>query len=269
MAQSQSVQSLHRALDILESIATSPAGMTLQELSERTRLKNTTLFNLARTLADRGYLEKTHTRPIRYGLGASVEALNRGTAFGSGAAIDESLLKLAEEHPQWRFITAEAEGVDVLCDRLIEPSRKNVVIRGSRTWLPPYTSASSLCHLAFWPSHPRKQCETLYPFAMYGAGYWGSAQKLESAIAKVREVGFVDIHDRDPHRVAVPLFNRNNALKGSLGASFPGDSSPSSSERQSVIDALLAESKRLLPFLDRQRPQSQSIPHETSLSPVS
>jgi DNA-binding IclR family transcriptional regulator len=115
--------------------------------------------------------------------------------------------------------------------------------------------------LAFWPSARIKQCEALYPFALYGAGYWSSAQKLERAIAKVRAVGFVDIHDHSPNRVAVPLFNRDNALKGSLGASFPGNPPPSLKERQAVIDALRSESQRLRPLLDRQRPQTQLITH--------
>lgn len=53
------VQSLNRALDILEALALEPAGMTLTELSQRVGLHKSTVHRLLSTLSIRHYVEAT------------------------------------------------------------------------------------------------------------------------------------------------------------------------------------------------------------------
>ena len=55
--ESKGVQSLNRALDILEALAMKPEGMTLTELSQRVGLHKSTVHRLLATLAARQYVE--------------------------------------------------------------------------------------------------------------------------------------------------------------------------------------------------------------------
>ena len=53
---SLSVQSLHRALTILETVGNHPAPITLRQLTEKTELPKPTVYRLLRNLEDRRYV---------------------------------------------------------------------------------------------------------------------------------------------------------------------------------------------------------------------
>lgn len=55
----QTVQSLERALDILEELARSRGPLGISDLSRKTDLSKTTVHRLLQTLLDRSYVEKT------------------------------------------------------------------------------------------------------------------------------------------------------------------------------------------------------------------
>jgi IclR family transcriptional regulator, acetate operon repressor len=67
------VQSLHRALDVLEALAAAGGTASLGDLAAACRLPAPTLHRLAGTLADRGYLR--HTSDRRYSLGSRLVPL--------------------------------------------------------------------------------------------------------------------------------------------------------------------------------------------------
>lgn len=70
----QPVQSLERAILILEAVATRAEGMSLKELSEVVNLHPSTVYRLATTFAEHGYVEK-NTNNGRYCLGLKVMEL--------------------------------------------------------------------------------------------------------------------------------------------------------------------------------------------------
>ncbi len=67
----QSIQSVDRAISLLEAIAEAGGETTLTELSHRTRLNISTCHHLLSTLVQRGYVAKV---PVRrsYALGARI-----------------------------------------------------------------------------------------------------------------------------------------------------------------------------------------------------
>ena len=67
------VQSLHRALDVLEALAAAGGTASLGELAAACGLPAPTLHRLARTLADRGYVR--HDSGRRYSLGSCLVPL--------------------------------------------------------------------------------------------------------------------------------------------------------------------------------------------------
>lgn len=74
MPHSDLVQSVTRAVAILELVAGSPASMSLKEICEALGLKVSTAHNIVRTLIAKGLLAGS-ARPVRYMLGPAVGRL--------------------------------------------------------------------------------------------------------------------------------------------------------------------------------------------------
>lgn len=68
MGNSDNIQSVDRALDIIEVLAVEPKGLGVTEIAERAGLHKSTAHRIIRTLADRGYLEKIEDGSYKIGL---------------------------------------------------------------------------------------------------------------------------------------------------------------------------------------------------------
>src|SRR6187549_828661 len=74
MPHNELIQSLLRAVDVIELVAQSERGLSLGEVCNALGLKQPTAHNLIRTLVARDFVEKT-TSPVRYRLGSAVARL--------------------------------------------------------------------------------------------------------------------------------------------------------------------------------------------------
>ena len=88
------VQSVHRALDVLEALAAAGGSASLGELAAACGLPSPTLHRLAATLADRGYLR--HTPDRRYSLGSRLVPLGANAHALLGERVQPVLRDLAE-----------------------------------------------------------------------------------------------------------------------------------------------------------------------------
>lgn len=90
-----SVQSVGRALDLLELLADAGGTATLSGLATASGLPLPTIHRLVRTLVDRGYLRQLPSRA--YALGPRLIRLGEGAARQSGTAARPHLVHLADE----------------------------------------------------------------------------------------------------------------------------------------------------------------------------
>lgn len=90
------VRSLHRALDLLELLASRGGSAGVADLAETTGLALPTVHRLLRTLLERGYVRQLPDR--RYALGLALVPLGSvsGTVVGLGAAADRALRGLVD-----------------------------------------------------------------------------------------------------------------------------------------------------------------------------
>ncbi|MEY8827923.1 IclR family transcriptional regulator [Sedimentitalea sp. XS_ASV28] len=72
---SRTIQSVDRALSLLELLAAEPHGLTLSELADRSGLNSSTCHHLAATLVARGYLQHS-SRSRTYVMGTRLRELN-------------------------------------------------------------------------------------------------------------------------------------------------------------------------------------------------
>jgi IclR family transcriptional regulator, acetate operon repressor len=225
MAGSDTVQSVERALDIVERVAAAAGGVSLPELAEAMALPTSTVHNLARTLAGRGYLVK-RARPPRYELGPTVAALAAQTARHAVWRLGETAVrKVAAACPEGTVVLAHWEGREVAVALRMHPSRPGVVERPSHRALAPYNSASAMVMQAFLPPEQLHELRRLYPFAEDGAAVWSSEAALAACLAEVRHAELACLRRLTEGRrwlsCAVPVFTARQELAASLGVSIP------------------------------------------------
>lgn len=153
------IQSVTRALEVLDTIAHAGGAASLGEIAARTGLKTTTAHNILRTLQDAGYIRR---RPgdMRYHLGDRI--LNLARVVGDDDALRRRLRPVLEEMAARTFETvflAVPSGDEVYFLDAIESPRtlRASSQRGER--LPMAGSAIGLLFLAFLPALRRRMFE--------------------------------------------------------------------------------------------------------------
>ena len=198
------VQSLVRALDIMESVSRSPSGVRLADVSDELGLNTTTAYNLMRTLAERGYLQKDSLN--RYRLGRAVtELLVQERSHILMQSSGTMLLKLASAMPGC------VAGVTNLCDNhlrtvlRVSPERRNVLQYPVSMTLPLYSSCTGLAFLMQSVYAPG--LFSYWPFEENGANFWKSKENLDAFLEKAREQNFVtmDLCGTGDSGIAIPL----------------------------------------------------------------
>lgn len=221
MAGSQLVQSVLRAADVLEAVAASDGGLSLTELSSRVGLNTTTVHNLARTLAARGYLEKA-SRPARYRIGpAAFELVSRREASDVVARAEVAMAELAGRHPEATLTYSEPREGEVAVVLRMSPQRAGVVERPADRRLSPYTSASAVVQLAYADAGERAAVERRYPFEEFGLPLFGSYEAFSEQVDSVRKRGGAVLAGRKSLLpMAAPVWVRG-ALAGVIGMALP------------------------------------------------
>ena len=198
------VQSLVRALDILECVSRSPNGVRLSDVGAELGLNTTTAYNLMRTLSERGYLQKDSLS--RYRLGSAVTELvlqerSRLLIQSAGA----QLLKISAVLPRC------VAGLTELCDShlrtilRVSPERRNVLQYPMGVTLPLYSSCTGLAFLMQSVYAPG--LFSSWPFEEHGSNFWRSWENLETFLNISRKQGYVtmDLCGTADVGIAVPL----------------------------------------------------------------
>ncbi len=236
------IQSVDRALGILEAVVDSSDGLTLSGLSERLGLGKTTVHNLARTLVERGYLAKADA-PRRYVVGDAVDRLARARDRGlrqtrAAEAVEELSASLPEATVTWS--RAHRGQVEVVYR--MSPERPGVLQRPEAFYLGVYTSASGLVFQAFWDGEQRRQCELQFPFEEYGLGAWGDEARFARAVDEVRKEGVACRGaEGGMLRVAAPVFSRGEELVAVAGASLSARARRNSTMSEREVVARVSE----------------------------
>ena len=220
---------------ILDLVARSGRGLTLAELADALGVKKPTAFNLARTQDEHRYLEKT-SRPVRFLLGPGVLEVAEAWRHREMAQQFEGLVRHLAARIDATVVLAESLGGEVIAVHLIETNRPGVVQHSATRRLAPYIHASTLCMLAFWPPAEEEAYVARYPFQEYGAGRWGSEERLRTFLEETRARGHV-VWEATPGRflVGVPVYSREGTLLAAIGVSATMTRSWSEPEKADVV----------------------------------
>ncbi|MGB7160357.1 MAG: helix-turn-helix domain-containing protein [Tepidisphaeraceae bacterium] len=230
MPHSELVQSLLRAVDVIELVAQSERGLSLGEVCNTLGLKQPTAHNLIRTLIARDFVEKT-TSPVRYRLGPAVARLaderqNHSLVRQASLMMNDLFERFRTLLPP-RFGPQEeatlsfsqyigGEVVMLLRLRMQHPG----VLERPKHVMSAYQSAAPLAFQAFWSPEELEDYHGRHPFLDQGAPIWKTRERLDIFLSRARQLGYVQppIFPAGQFRVAVPIFGDGHRLVGVLGA---------------------------------------------------
>lgn len=213
------VQSLQRGLRLLELISASREGVFLKDLAREIGCSPPAAFHLVHTLVDAGFVIREEN-PARYRLGDKMRRLVEGQQRDRfSRQVRECMVELGRKLPEISVYLSEYIGGSVVVTACLPSSASEPVVYEERNRiLPPYASAGSLAHLAFWPPDIREEYEARYPFASYGMAYWSDRVRYDEAIREMRERRMVLMPEPSPLtlKLALPLFYPAGTLAAAL-----------------------------------------------------
>jgi len=205
------IQSVGRALDILELVVNSEFGMDLRTVANLTFLKNATAHNMLRTLVAKGFLEKRR-KPIRYHPGPVLLNYRRSQR-------DAALFQRAK--PILMNLTKSFGGEVRLCESVgMRTLSMLIASPGSLGVLQPYLPPEMIPYgigvvfQAYWDKNAIAEFDKKYDFKKNGKK-WGTRKKLNRFIAdfKKRHLAMIPVRiTGETFRVAAPIFGRDGKI---------------------------------------------------------
>jgi IclR family acetate operon transcriptional repressor len=216
-AEPKRIQSLQRAMAVIEAIAASEDGMRLQDLARQVDLTPGAVHHIVDTLVAGRWLVRT-TQPVRYRLGSALVGMGGRQELRRLIGIaDAEMVALLARCGGGSISFCEAAGNEILLTRMVHADRPAVVVPVTGTVLPPYTSAASGVHLAFWPAERAQAYRELRPFEVHAGGMWGGAERFDAALVQARAAGYIDLPlSGNSLRIGVPVLGAGGALLASL-----------------------------------------------------
>lgn len=219
MPYAQPVQSVLRAIDVLEAVADADAGLTLSQVAEQLGLRTTTVANLVRTLALRGYISRETSRaPLKLGPSAR-QLVDHADASNIIKRVERHLRELVRLHPTCGAVYSEHTGGEVRLRLRLDPRFPGRAERPRNEVLNPYNKAQSLVFLAFGHHSILQDTLQRFHFHDYAMGQFTSQQAFDQLLESSRKQGYVCPPGASmPHfRMGVPIYDHRQSLIGAIG----------------------------------------------------
>ena len=254
------IQTVSRALDLLELFQESNAELGISDLSRRLKLQKNNVFRLVATLKARNYIEMNDSTG-KYRLGLKTRALGqvaiRQTDFISHARpILYNLKKLCHETCYFSVIkdsyTYYLDGVESDL-----PVRATHRIGSSR---PLYCTAAGKVQLAFLRQEEMIHLVHGTELARFTPRTITDPEALQGELRTIAQQGYAiedQEHDTGVMEVAVPVFGCNGTIVGALSISGPAMRMSGERLGNELVPLLRSEAARLSDSLGRRRDQPE------------
>jgi DNA-binding IclR family transcriptional regulator len=121
--------------------------------------------------------------------------------------------------------------------------------------------------MAFWPPADEAAYQARYPFQEYGAGIWGTEERLQAFLAETRQRGCVAWEAPNSRfLVGLPVYSREGSLLAAVGVSVAMTRPWSEAEKDGIVRIVTEAVARLeagayvespTPSASRKAPQSK------------
>jgi len=230
MPRNEDIQSVARAMDILELAGNSPKGLALWEIEHATGLSKAAAMRIVRTMVHKGAMVKLRS-PIKYALSASMRSLRDQQSEWNRKvlvlAIPE-VISIARKTSD-NVCVAQLTGGDVI-GRFRAFAGDTLETRLLYGWrLQPYGTA--LAYQAYMNETSLAAYRKKHAFDEEDLSFWKSDAFLDRFLEIVRKKGYLAMLKGGTFRVASPVFAETGqvcallALTRAVGRLGPGDAS--------------------------------------------
>jgi DNA-binding IclR family transcriptional regulator len=218
------IQSVSRALDILEAFAVGQEELGVTELSRKLKLHKNNVFRLLATLETRGYVEQDReTGNYRLGMKtfevASVFLHHLGLAKQAHAVLEQ----LAAETGEAAYL-AVLDGPWAVCIDMVETSHAVRVVSQLGRRLPAHASALGKVQLAFRPQEELEQLWKQHELVAATSRTVTDPGRLGEELARIatQDLALEDEESAPGVRgVAVPVRDYQRRVVGAVGVLGP------------------------------------------------
>lgn len=226
--ESRYVQSLERALSILEVMAQNGAPVTVTDLSEKVGLKISTVHRLLTTLGHRGYVEQDPDSS-KYRLGLKLlEIGNAVLSFSDIRTLARPYLEELVGQCNETANLAVLDGSDVVYIDQVE-SHNIIIVKmfaqpGNRG--PVHCTASGKALLAFLPPDKLEAVLAEIEFTRHTNETITNPEQLKKELDRIRKDGYaMDWGEMEEHVrcIAAPVFNHEGKTVASISVSGPSN----------------------------------------------
>ncbi len=222
----KNVQSLERALNLIEHMAEAGRPVTISELSESVGLRISTVHRLLSTLLNRGYIEQDR-ETNKYQLGLKLlEVANNIFSYTDIRTITRPFLaELVDRCNETANLTV-LDGTEIVYIDQIE-SQNYIIVKmfaqvGNRG--PVHCTASGKTLLAHLPEKELDEIISKIELKQFTNQTITEVETLKKELEQVREQGYaLDWGEMEEHVrcIAAPIFNYENRAVASIGVSGP------------------------------------------------
>ena len=218
------VQSVERALSILQAFTEDDLSLGISELSRRTRLSKTVVFRITQTMSDRGFIEQDpETAEYRIGL----RAFEVGALYYSHMTLERQAMRPMREMEAkqgYNVYLAVLDGRHVVYLAAVD-SRGPIQVRvavGSRAYA--HATAVGKVLLAYLPADEAHELLTSAPLEALTPKTVTSVPRLERQLAQIRQTG-VAVNSgetfQDAGSLAAPIRDRSGKVVAAVSNGYP------------------------------------------------
>ncbi len=210
------VQSLERALILLEKLAENPDGCSIKFLSEQTSLHKSTVHRLLHTLVNYGYVYQAETSE-RYHLGLKILSLSNGLleSLDVRSIARPFLEQLCQATGEAVHLSIQNDAFAVFIDKVENPNRTIRMYSQIGKTIPLYCSSSGKAILAWMPESKIRKLVGNGPFKRYTKNTITDLETLLTQLNNVRNQGYATDwfeHEDSIFCVASPVFDSTNQV---------------------------------------------------------
>jgi DNA-binding IclR family transcriptional regulator len=244
------IQSVTRALSLLELLAKETSTITLSELSHKANLKMATVHRLLTTLMNRGFVEQD-SLTLRYRLGIKVfEIGNAALLLNDLRSISRPFLKQLSDQVNETINLAVLDGTEVVYIDQLE-STNMVIVKmfarvGSRG--PAYCTGTGKVLLADLTVDELRKRYTGVEFIKFTDSTITDIDRLIETLLKIKKEGYaLDFSERDPGVIciAAPIYNFEGRVQAAISVSTPAQRISEERIEKEILPSLLSISRQI------------------------
>lgn len=246
MAGSDYVQSVTRAIDIIEALSRQ-GGLDVDELARQLQLGSSTVQNLLRTLAHRQWVAK-EGKPALYRPGPALVAALRMLDTEPFLARARRVMLAAQGALvglQMTLTLSERDGLDIKARMRLLPSGRFEPT--DTEVLPPYRKPSPLTYQAFGDAAFNEAFRRRWPFYDFSEARWANHQALDTFLDASRKRGAVVLGSEEEAKfsAACPVFSARREVIATVGVFGPyGEAA----QRERTLSVLKQAAEKLSEF---------------------